>query len=186
MQAIQRGQQVAVELLVRRYHRQLLAYFYRLAGDYHLAQDLAQECLFRLISRAELYRYPQPLKPWLYQIAVNLWRDHAKRAVYRRERELLPLDAAEEIPDGEPWPEEAVADRLLAESALVALSSLPPHYAQVLLLRLSQGLTVPEIATVLDLPQGTIKSRIFHGLRQLRALILAQEVTPDERSTGVR
>lgn len=91
---LQQGSQAAVEPLVRRYHRPLVAYFYRLSHDYHLAQDLAQECLFRLVSRADQYRYPLPLKPWIYRIAVNLWRDVRKSAAYRQGAAALPLDRA--------------------------------------------------------------------------------------------
>lgn len=176
MLAIQKGDRAAVEPLVRRYHRPLLAYFHRLGADYHLAQDLAQECLFRLVARAHLYRYPQPLKPWLFRIAVNLWRDHVGSAAYRHARRAVPLQEAADAADGRAI-EEEVGERLLAQRALAALASLPPPLAEVLVLRLTHGLTVPEIAAALDLPEGTVKSRLFHGLRHLRARMRLEEVS---------
>lgn len=178
MRQLQQGRRDAVEPLVLRYHRPLMAYFYRLSHDYHLAQDLAQECLFRLVSRAGQYQYPRPLRPWIYQIAVNLWRDHRKSAAYRHGSTALTLDRAEEMTEAVPPPDDTVARQLLAHEALAALQALPPHFAEVLVLRFCQALTVPEIAAALDLPEGTVKSRIYHGLRHLRSR-LSQEVTCD-------
>lgn len=169
MQAIQQGDRSAVEELVRHHHRPMIAYFYRLSGDYHLAQDLAQECLFRVVSRAGQYRYPEPLKPWLFRIAVNIWRDQAKSAAYRRGQAAVPLDHADPDHLLDPPPDEAVADRLLAREALATLRSLPAPFSEVLVLRFCQALTVPEIAAALELPDGTVKTRIFQGLRRLRA-----------------
>lgn len=176
MHAIQHGDRAAMDTLVRRHHRPLMAYFYRLSLNYHLAQDLAQECLFRLISRAGLYRHPEPLRPWLYRIATNIWRDHAKSAAYRRGQAAVPLAAADDTPGPGPPLDEAVTEQLLAREALAALQALPPTFAEVLALRFGQSLTVPEIAAALELPEGTVKSRIFHGLRHLRARLM-EEVT---------
>lgn len=184
MHQLQQGRRDAVEPLVRRYHRPLMAYFYRLSHDYHLAQDLAQECLFRLVSRAGHYQYPRPLKPWVYHIAVNLWRDHRKSAAYRHESAALPIDQAEELAGSDAPPDDAVARRLLADEALTALKALPPLFAEVLVLRFCQSLTVPEIAAALDLPEGTVKSRIYHGLRHLRSR-LSKEVSRDGESARV-
>ncbi len=178
MRQLQQGHPDAVEPLVRRYHKPLMAYFYRLSHDYHLAQDLAQECLFRLVSRAGQYQFPRPVKPWVYQIAANLWRDHRKSAAYRHGSAALPLDEAAEMPEAGPPPDDDVASRLLAHEALAALQALPPHFAEVLVLRFCQCLTVPEIAAALELPEGTVKSRIYHGLRCLRSR-LSREVTCD-------
>ncbi|MFZ5826034.1 MAG: RNA polymerase sigma factor [Bacillota bacterium] len=177
LRAVQQGDRGAAEELVRRYHRQLLAFYYRLSLDYHLAQDLAQECLLRLISRAALYRYPEPLKPWLYRIATNIWRDHRKSAAHRRAQEVVPLEAAVDEPEEGPSPQEVALGHLEAQEALANLARLPSSFAEVLLLRFCQELTVPEIAAVLHLPEGTVKSRIFHGLRHLRAR-MAEEVNP--------
>lgn len=192
MQQLQQGNRTAVEPLVRRYHRPLMAYYYRLSHDYHLAQDLAQECLFRLVSRAGLYRYPEPLRPWLYRMASNIWRDHAKSPAYRQQHTALPWEHVTDAFIGaDPPPDEAVADHMAAEAALEALYTLPPAFSEVLVLRFGQSLTVPEIATVLDLPEGTVKSRIFHGLRHLRARLAQEEVNGHvqagaaDRATGV-
>jgi RNA polymerase sigma factor (sigma-70 family) len=171
MLRVQEGDQAAMEVLVRRYHRPIVAYLYRLSLDHHLAQDLAQECLFRLVGRAALYRYPQPLRPWLYRIATNIWRDHVKSAAYRAWRSEQPDERAGEWAGSDRPVEEIVEARLLAAGALLALGQLDDLYREALLLRLSEDLTVPEIAHVLDIPEGTVKSRIFHGLRRLRACL---------------
>jgi RNA polymerase sigma factor (sigma-70 family) len=187
MLRVQEGDQAAMEVLVRRYHRSVVVYLYRLSLDHHLAQDLAQECLFRLVGRAALYRHPQPLRPWLYRIATNIWRDHVKSAAYRAWRAERPEGyagewAAEQACERGGWQggeqagldrpvEEIVENRLLAAVALTALEQLDALYREALLLRFCEDLTVPEIAHVLDIPEGTVKSRIFHGLRRLRACL---------------
>ncbi|MBT9258824.1 MAG: RNA polymerase sigma factor [Clostridiales bacterium] len=184
MRALQAGDRAALAPLVRRYHRPLMAYYYRLSGDYHLSQDLAQECFFRLVMRARHYRYPEPLRPWLYRMATNIWRDHVKSAPYRHGRAALPLETAGTTAAPEPPLEEVVIRKVLAQDALAALRRLPAPYAEVLALRFGQDLTVPEIAAVLDLPEGTIKSRIFYGLRRLRAL-MDKEVPHHDQQAGV-
>ena len=184
MRALQAGDRAALAPLVRRYHRPLMAYYYRLSGDYHLAQDLAQECFFRLVSRARQYRYPEPLRPWLYRMATNIWRDHVRSAPYRQGRAVLPLETAGAVAAPGPPLEETVIRRVLAQDALAALRRLPAHYAEVLALRFGQDLTVPEIAAALDLPEGTVKSRIFNGLRRLRAL-MDKEVARHGQQAGV-
>jgi RNA polymerase sigma factor (sigma-70 family) len=184
MHQLQNGSRAAVDPLVRRYHRQLMAYFYQLSSDYHLAQDLAQECLFRLVSHAARYRYPEPLRPWLYRIATNLWRDHLKSAAHRHSLSALPWDLAEDMAGTDPLPDEVVTRHILAQQALTILQALPPLYSEVLALRFCQSLTVSEIAKVLELPEGTVKSRIFLGLRLIRAR-MAEEVSVHERRTRV-
>ena len=81
---IQDGNEPAFEALVHRYHRPLLGYLYRMCHDHHLAEEAAQECFTRFYLTRARYRYPSPLKPYLYAIAANCLKDYLKSAYARR------------------------------------------------------------------------------------------------------
>lgn len=171
---LKRGDRDALAALVERYHAPLVGYLYRLTGgDAALAEDMVQESFLRVIRGIQGYDYPRPFRPWLYAIATNLARDHYKSAGARFNVALLdePPYAA-----STPTPEyAAIADE---ESAAVrdALMALPDHQRAALVLRYYQGLTLAEIAEVLHVPVGTVKSRLSLGIKRLRDM-LAEEKT---------
>jgi RNA polymerase sigma-70 factor (ECF subfamily) len=162
---VQRGHTSDLALLVERHHSPLLGFLYRLTGgDRALAEDLTQEAFLRALRSIKQYQTSRPFKPWLYAIAVNVARDHFKRAATRyvvmlTDDELLalpdPIDLEEVI--------EVDGPRLVA-----AIMSLPLHQREAIILRYDQDLSLAEIATVLSIPIGTVKSRLSLGLRQLR------------------
>jgi len=152
-------------LLVERHHAQLLGFIYRLTGgDRLLAEDLVQETFLRLLARIDSYRYPRPLKPWLYAIAVNLSRDHYKRADFRHTDSLQ----ADLDPPAGSTPETEYLAGESARQAVAALRSLPALQREVLLLRHFQELSLNEIAQILQVPVGTVKSRLSLGLQRMK------------------
>jgi RNA polymerase sigma-70 factor (ECF subfamily) len=153
---------------VHRYHRPVFAYLYRLCGQQQTAEDLTQETFARLLTRMQSYRFPQPFKPWLYTIAHNLFKDHCKRAANR-----MDLPAAVQ-PDGMHSPidlSERIAERMAVTAALQAME---PQAREVLLLRFSQDLKVDEIAVIVGVPPGTIKSRLFNAVQKMRTLLQSE------------
>lgn len=82
---LQSGDLTALGFLVTRYNGPLLNYVFGMCSDYHLSQDIVQECFMRVLSRIGQYRYPRPFRPWVFAIARNLLRDHLKSAAFRRE-----------------------------------------------------------------------------------------------------
>jgi RNA polymerase sigma-70 factor, ECF subfamily len=168
------GETEALAELARRYQQPVANYLARLVGsDWALAQDLAQETFVRVL-RQHASRGHRPFKPWLYTIATNLARDHFKSATTRRE---VPLEPEHEIAfvDMTPGPEEA-ALRVEEQAVLrCALGSLPNEYRVTLLLRFFADLSLQDIAAALDIPIGTVKSRISSGLRQLRVALQASD-----------
>lgn len=162
---VQRGHTADLALLVERHHGPLLGFLYHLTGgDRALAEDLTQEAFLRALRSIRQYQTSRPFKPWLYAIAVNVARDHFKRADTRHavalsDDELLalpdPVDLDETI--------EIDGSRLAA-----ALLALPMRQREAIILRYDQDLSLAEIAAVLSIPIGTVKSRLSLGLRQLR------------------
>ena len=172
MAAVMAGDQVALAALVTRHHAPLLGYLYRLAGgDRQLSEDLVQETLLHVL-RQYTYQFDRPFKPWLYMIATNLARDYFKSAAVRQcWREGDPEGALLRLDDSEPSPEEHALAAEQGNEVRAALAQLREEYRVVLLLRFYQGFSLQEIAETLQIPLGTVKSRLSVGVHRLRSAL---------------
>jgi len=171
MARVARGDREALVALVERYNAPLLGYLYRLVGgDRALAEDLAQETFVRLLRPAG-YQPGRAFRPWLYAIATNLARDHAKSATVRRQATPVSEDALLALCDRSPSPEEQALRAEDASRIATAVGALGSEYREVILLRFYHGLSLAEIAEALAIPLGTVKSRLSVGVRRLRALL---------------
>ena len=173
--AVLAGDMDALAALVARYQAPLIGYLDRLVGpDWALAQDLAQETFLRVL-RQDTCRGDRPFKPWLYAIATNLARDHFKSATVQR---ASPWDDefAARLADWDAGPEEQALARERAADIAEALDTLSHEYRATLVLRFYSGLSLQEIAATLDVPLGTVKSRLSVGLRRLREILIAAPV----------
>jgi RNA polymerase sigma factor (sigma-70 family) len=132
-------------------------------GDRALAEDLLADTFERALrSRKRYDRRRGPAKAWLYAIALNLLRDHARRAAAEGR-------AIERTGSGPAWSEPAeaaVGDRDVVQRALVRLS---PEEREAIALRFGAELTVPEMAEALREPLTTVEGRVYRALRKLRA-----------------
>jgi len=178
-QALQRGNHDALDGLVERHHSPLFGYLYRLTdGDRTLVQDLVQETFLRLLRGIASYHDTRPFKPYLYQIATNLARDHYKSAAHRYEAALLEDEqtAAYSFEEHNPTVLEDVVDEQHAvQSIRPALALLPIHQQEAIILRYYQDLSLSEMADVLNIPIGTVKSRLSLGLKALRQIMEAKK-----------
>ena len=172
MAAVQAGDQVALAALVTRHHSPLLGYLYRfVGGDRQLAEDLVQETLLHVL-RQHAYQPHRPFKPWLYAIATNLARDYFRSAAVRTSRQ--PGDAEEallHLYDSNPGPEEHALAAEQGSDVRAALAQLREENRVVVFLRFYQGFSLQEIAETLDIPLGTVKSRLSAGVHRLRAVL---------------
>jgi RNA polymerase sigma-70 factor (ECF subfamily) len=176
--AVLAGEMAALAHLVERYQRPLTGYLERLlGGDWPLAQDLTQETFLRVLRQRDC-RGQRPFKPWLYAIATNLARDHFKSAASRRVSPLDPLVAAGLVAD-DAGPEALALARERGQAIMAALAALGEEYRVTLLLRFYGDLSLREIADALDIPIGTVKSRLTMGLRRLRAVLAAADEQDD-------
>jgi len=166
---LQQGRTEDMATLVERHYDALVGYLYRLGGgERELAADLAQETFLQALKKAHQYQYPRPFKPWLYAIATNLARNHLKRAETRLTRPIGDRPLAGTPAD---TPEEAIVAADEAHRAAALLAMLPAGQHEVIVLRYYQELDLAEIAAVLNIPIGTVKSRLSLGLRRLRTLL---------------
>jgi RNA polymerase sigma-70 factor (ECF subfamily) len=166
----QRGSQTALQELVERHHALLLGFLYRLSGgDRSLSEDLTQDAFLHVLRGLHSYRYPRPFKPWLYAIALNCTRDHYKRADTCHT--LATPDSEADLDGGAdraPSFEEHLVQQGDTQELATALLALPFHQREVLLLRYCQDLSLADIAETLEIPVGTVKSRLCLGLRALK------------------
>ena len=137
---------------------------FRMCGDAHVAEDAAQEAFIRAWLAFASYRPQASLKGWLYRIAVNAATD-----LLRKEKRILP-GALEEMPlkDPRPGPEALLSQGERAASIQNTILSLPDACRAVLVLREYEGLSYHEIADALDLPLGTVMSRLSYARKLLK------------------
>jgi len=174
--ALRRGDRGALEQLVRRYHAPLRSCLYhQVRGDVHLAEDLVQEVFVTVISKAGQLRDPEAFKTWVYRIASNKARDYFKSCQGRAVPIEGPGQGTARASPAEQPEEKTVWEHQRVREALERLS---PHHREVLVLRYYQELALSEIATVLKLPQGTVKSRLHYAMKYLREQLVRDEVMP--------
>jgi len=164
-----RGDKSAFSELVRSHHSGVINVVYRMCGDAGLAKDAAQEAFLKAWLRIESYRPISAFRNWLYRIAVNSARD-----VLRRRWETINIDDLS-LPANTPNPIVAVARHEQTRRVREAILTLPPASREVIVLREYEGLSYREIADVLDIPIGTVMSRLNYARKRLRDS-LAQEL----------
>lgn len=150
--------------LMRRHEDRVFAVCLRLMGSRSAALDASQETFLTLYRKAAQYRATAAVGTWLYRITVNTCYDLLRREK-RRPAEALPdyLDPAD------PSSEDPFTSVELRPSIEAALSELSPDFRAVVVLADVQGVSLPEVAETLELPVGTVKSRLFRARRQLVA-----------------
>jgi RNA polymerase sigma-70 factor, ECF subfamily len=175
------GDAVAWEEIVRRYHRRIYNICYRFAGSADDAQDLTQEVFIKMYRTLSTYDTDRgAFMTWVTTITRNLLVDHFRRT--KQERMTDSLDAApsehvdarplsQQIEDKNPLPDSRVQSRETGETVHHALQKLSPELREAVILRDLQDMDYKEIAAVLKVPEGTVKSRINRGRAELARLL---------------
>lgn len=168
MGKVRLGELALLELLIARYERPLYNFALRVVGDSGMAQDAFQETFLRVYQKRATYKTEAPFRPWLYQICLNYCRDTLRKKTRRPESELKP-----ELPleDPTPGPESQTEVSETQARIRASIATLPDKQKEVFILHYYQGLPYPEIAEILDIPVGTVKSRMFTATRTLTDLL---------------
>jgi len=169
-----KGDWEALARLLGRHEGPLFGFFYRLGCHPNWVEDLVQEVMIRLYQARHRYDPSRPFSAWLYGIARNVWRDHARRRG-REEGHVTALESPEEIPSTAADPLERSQQGEEAERVRRALQRLPEEERMTLILRHYQGLTYEEIAEALGVPLGTVKWRIHDAVRKMGAWLSVRE-----------
>ncbi len=166
----QNGDRNSYGELVRRYYPGVVQVVYRLCGDTGLAEDMAQETFLRAWINLPSFRPQSSLRNWLYRIAVNAAVD----VLRRRPEETLEDEATQLLIDHAAGPETALIEKERLTQLQQAIQSLPEAARYVLVLREYGGLSYQEMASALDVPVGTVMSRLNYARNRLRKLLKAQ------------
>jgi RNA polymerase sigma-70 factor (ECF subfamily) len=160
MTAVASGDETALAVLIDRYATSLHAYLLRHSGSREDADDLLQEAWVRVARAAKSFDTARRFRSWVYGIATNLARDLFRR---RMTRESALRDLATHPP--------VAPDTHLGESGELQarIADLPENMRAVVLLRYYEGMSEAEMAEALDVPTGTVKSRLHAALRKLRS-----------------
>jgi RNA polymerase sigma-70 factor (ECF subfamily) len=176
MRAIVAGDATASAELTRRHRGWVCNLLYAFTRHKEQAEDLTQEAFYRVVRHADDYVGQGQFTAWLKRIVVNLGRNHLARSristVPLSECAHLATDARKTDPMA------LVMDAATHTEIRQAILSLPEDQQRALILRYYSGMTVPQIAHLLECPEGTVKSRLFHGLRRVRQRIAADEADP--------
>jgi RNA polymerase sigma-70 factor (ECF subfamily) len=164
----------AFEALYDRYKGQDYRTALAITHDQDAAEDALQECMVRLYRSLASLDANQPLAPWLYRVTVNLCYNW----LTRKRRWLQSLEEAVEwlsdLPQPWPGPVQIVEQREVRTAIEQAINSLSLDQRVTLILYYLNGLSIEEVAFVLDCPLGTVKSRLHYGRKNLRRKLLSE------------
>ena len=168
-----RGDLAAFEELVRRTEKRVYAVALRSSGSPEDAADITQEVFLRAWRSIEDFRGDSGFSTWLFRITANLCVDFARhRQAQPQTQPLVGEDDAERpIPDTAPTPEEHLENSELGRELAAALDEISEEHRRIVLLRDVSGLSYTEIAEVLEISEGTVKSRLSRARIALRTIL---------------
>lgn len=166
------GDAAAFPQLVERYRNELLHFLIRFLGSRAAAEDVFQEAFLQVHLSAESFDTTRRFKPWLYTIAANKGRDHHRRQKRRAAASLSAPVAGKDgetefvdlIASDEAAPETPLSEREQAAKVKKVVDELPAHYREILLLSYFQKMSYGQIADSLEIPLGTVKSRLHSAV----------------------
>ena len=174
------GREAAYRELIRRYERPIFSLILRMVRDRQLAEDLTQETCIKTLNPIATYRPEFKFSSWIFKIANNTAIDHLRR----RELNTLSIDGAPhattaedieatalQVGDRGESPLAELEARELGSAIERAIGQLRPEYRSCIMLRHVEGLAYEEIASMLDLPLGTVKTYIHRARHELREML---------------
>lgn len=168
MDEVVKGNSRAFTELYDRYSKPMLNYFYRMLWQDKLkAEDFMQELFTKIIQKPHLFNSKLKFKTWIFSIANNMCKNEYRKQEVRKgsNNDLHENIIGEDASDAVKKVDQSLFNKRLKEE----LNLLSESHKQVFILRFKQGLSLKEIADVLDVSEGTVKSRVFYTLKKLSA-----------------
>jgi RNA polymerase sigma-70 factor (ECF subfamily) len=172
-----KGDEQAFEQLVKIYEKRVYTMALRLVGNADDAFDIAQEAFIRVYRSLSGFKGEAKFSTWIYRIVSNLCIDFNRRTKRFRQ---VPLEYSDEdesfeisIPDDRYDPERELERSEITRAVESALESLTPEHKEIFILRELNGMSYAEIADIMDLEEGTVKSRLFRARDKLRSALIA-------------
>ncbi len=162
------GDARALAMLLQRHYDFVRKYLLKITLSPHLAEELTQETMLRCIEKIHTYQDKSKFSSWMMTIATRLYIDQLRRG--RREQQWMASHRWEQQ-----WHWQVKQSDHALPELLQALGMLPPEQRAAVVMKHYYGYEIQEIAKMMDVPEGTVKSRIHHGLHKLR-----KELSEDE------
>lgn len=172
-----RGDQASFEAFIYRYHGPLLRYLDRMLQDERKAEDFVQEVFLRLFRQIKERKIPEKIRPWLYHVASNLCKDEWRKG--KNHREKLSDGFTPELPDHSPAVAQIYERKEEKKRVLNALQQLSEKERELVILRFYQELKLTEMAQVMGMPVGTVKSTLHYTMTKLKRILIDEEQRAD-------
>jgi len=165
MSLLTNGGQSAFDELYKRYSKPMLNFFYRLLDrDRERAEDMLHDLFLKIIERPERYDSSRSFRAWFYTLAGNMVRNEFRSRQISNDYERVVSVQSEMLTDG---PEVALDRQLFERQLQWEIDRFDPEQKMLFQFRFVEEMTVRQIAEIMECPEGTIKSRLFHLTRQL-------------------
>ncbi|MEZ8218637.1 RNA polymerase, sigma-24 subunit, RpoE [Candidatus Fervidibacteria bacterium JGI MDM2 SSWTFF-3-K9] len=185
-----RGDADAFNLLVERHYKRIYSLAFQMLGNAEDAADATQETFFKAFEQLRYFRGDASFSTWLHRIAINTCKDMMRRNRSVQFSQLTPEDEHTEFDPAtltEPNLDEILAERERAELVWLALGKLPDEARQILVLCDMQGFSYAEVAAILNLPEGTVKSRLHrarNAFKEAWKSLMREQIAPLKRPKG--
>ncbi len=171
LQHVAMGDQAALDALYTRHAAVLLRYLRQLTRDTLEAEEILQDTFVAAWTSAKRFEERSTVRTWLFSIARRQWRDRHRRHAL----DLAPDADLDQLTDPAPTPDENALAAVASEELSALVERLSPAHRDVLALAFVDELSYAEIAQVLDVPVGTVKSRLNHAKQALKKLVTQRE-----------
>ncbi|MCS7192666.1 MAG: RNA polymerase sigma factor [Armatimonadetes bacterium] len=190
VQKAKKGDSQAFDQLIERYYQRIYKLAFQMLGNGEDAADATQETFLKAYQQIRSFRGASSFATWLYRIAVNTCRDIMRRNKATVFSQFSPEDEQTDFEPSiliEPNPNEILVEREKAELVWMALNSLPEETRQILVLCDMQGFSYAEVAAILNLPEGTVKSRLHrarNAFKEVWKRLTREQIQPSKRPKG--
>ena len=177
IQAVLEGDPQAYRVLVERYERRIYFVVYGMVRNTEDARDLAQEAFVKAFQNLHRFRLDSKFYTWICRIAMNLSIDHLRKMKHRGHAEFDEMRSKSEgaqvvrLHSQNMDPSEAASRKQVLKTIMDAVDTLPDDQRQVLVLRELEEMPYREISEILDVPEGTVMSRLYYARRRLQELL---------------
>jgi RNA polymerase sigma-70 factor, ECF subfamily len=168
IEACRRGEREAFDRLVERYQRDVYRLCYRFVNNHEDANDLAQEAFVKAYRALDRFRGDSAFSTWLYRIAVNACLNY--RAAKKPRADEIP----DSLADPRPRADEGILSDERSRVVRAAIERLPEKQRATVILKTYHDLSHEEVASVLGSTVGTVKANLFHGLANLKKILVAE------------
>lgn len=159
---VQKGSKESMEIIVKRYYKNIFRYIYMKIGEYHTGEDLCQEVFCKVYNKRKTYSSKYPVKVWIYKIAHNIIVDYfrSKKAKEKKNTVELKYDMEEK--------NNIIEIELFKNNIEDLTEGLNENQKEVVNLRFKDQLTLEEIASVTNSSKNTVKTRLYSGIKYIK------------------